>query len=272
MALVPLLTSTGCTMVSGISRKFSSSECLDEMILSMRNRAYSAKAWYKVKHRYKCHRYVNDFCAGFRAGYEDVANGSDGCTPAIAPREYWSWRYQSPEGQAKVAAWFEGYPLGVKAAEQCGIGYWGQIQTTMPMNAGDGCPEGMDCGNKPQHDPSKPYLEGLPPGAVVISDEPVAGQPLMTTPGAPTPAPVQPMPAMKAMPESAPALPAAELSMPAATPAPRIDELKVSAPQLGLNLGAADAAQPLPAAESDAAGGLIRDEGLGGFFENLPNE
>ncbi len=38
--------------------------------------------------------------------------------------------YQSAEGQAKVAAWFSGYPHGARAAEEDGVGNWTQIQTS----------------------------------------------------------------------------------------------------------------------------------------------
>jgi hypothetical protein len=59
-----------------------------------------------------------------------VADGGDGCTPAFPPREYWGWKYQSHEGQARVAAWFSGFPHGARAAEEDGIGNWYQIQTS----------------------------------------------------------------------------------------------------------------------------------------------
>ncbi len=57
--------------------------------------------------------------------------GSEACTPAFAPRQYWGWKYQSAEGQQKVAAWYSGYPHGARAAEEDGIGNWTQIQTSM---------------------------------------------------------------------------------------------------------------------------------------------
>ena len=60
----------------------------------------------------------------------DVADGGTGCTPAFPPRDLWGWKYQSCEGQARVAAWFAGYPHGARAAEEDGIGNWNQIQTS----------------------------------------------------------------------------------------------------------------------------------------------
>lgn len=60
----------------------------------------------------------------------DVADGGTGCVPTFPPREYWGWKYQSCEGQARVAAWFAGYPHGARAAEEDGIGNYYQIQTS----------------------------------------------------------------------------------------------------------------------------------------------
>ncbi len=75
-------------------------------------------------------KHLHEFCEGFRAGYDAIAEGGDGCTPAFPPRQYWGWRYQSAEGQEKVAAWYAGFPHGARAAEEDGIGNWGQIQTS----------------------------------------------------------------------------------------------------------------------------------------------
>ena len=89
-------------------------------------------AYLSRKHRFCRERYVKDFCAGFRAGYEDMCNGSDGCTPAFPPNSYRGWQYQSSEGQAKSQAWFAGYPHGARAAEEEGVVHWNQV----PMSAG----------------------------------------------------------------------------------------------------------------------------------------
>jgi hypothetical protein len=121
-------------MVNGIHQAIAHNDALDEFLVGHRNRAWSARAWHRQKHLFCDKRHQADFAAGFRQGYEDVANGGNGCTPAIAPQSYWGWKYQSPEGQAKVSAWFEGYPLGAKAAEEDGLGNWGHIRTMLPTN------------------------------------------------------------------------------------------------------------------------------------------
>src|SRR5262245_59264262 len=86
-------------------------ETTESIILGWRNHVWSKRAWYQQRHLFAAHPYVVDFGEGFRSGYLDVAGGGDGCVPVLPPRRYWSWRYQSPEGQAKTNAWFEGYPL-----------------------------------------------------------------------------------------------------------------------------------------------------------------
>lgn len=122
--------SLGCSGFSGISHQISHNSAWNDFVQGYRNSVWSAKAWHCRKNQFCGEKYLHDFSVGFRAGYEDVAAGSNGCTPAFAPREYWGWKYQSAEGQAKVAAWFSGYPHGARAAEEDGVGNWTQIQTS----------------------------------------------------------------------------------------------------------------------------------------------
>jgi hypothetical protein len=99
-------------------------------MMGYRNEGMAHKAWHSRKHQFCREKHLHEFFEGFLAGYAAVADGSDGCTPAFPPRNYWGWRFQSPEGQEKVAAWFAGFPHGARAAEEDGIGAWTQIQTS----------------------------------------------------------------------------------------------------------------------------------------------
>ena len=101
---------------------------LDEWMVDYRNQAMAAKAWHCRKEKFCNRRHLDEFQAGFYAGYENIACGGTGCTPAIVPKEYWGWKHQSADGQAGVNSWFEGYPMGVQAAEMDGIGHWSQIR------------------------------------------------------------------------------------------------------------------------------------------------
>ncbi|WP_253158157.1 hypothetical protein [Stieleria tagensis] len=115
-------------MLSNATRQIKDAHCLDDFMIAHRNKVLAAKAWYREKDCHCNQAHLAEFKAGFMQGYADVANGSNGCVPLTAPSEYWGWRYQSPDGQAAVNAWFAGYPLGAKAAEQDGVGNWGMIR------------------------------------------------------------------------------------------------------------------------------------------------
>ncbi len=127
------LGSVGCGSVTrGVNLMIKDvHECVDESMVDYRNRAMAEKAWIRVRHSYLHHQYHRDLKEGFVAGYMDVAAGSNGCTPAMAPSEYWGWRYQSSAGQAAINAWFQGYPYGAKAAEQDGIANYQNIRMNL---------------------------------------------------------------------------------------------------------------------------------------------
>ncbi len=123
---------TGCMFISGAQRMLTRHDGLDEFMVDYRNRAWAARAWLCRRDQFASHCYIADLEAGFRQGYEDVAAGGSGCLPAVCPRSYWGWQYQSADGQSRMNAWFEGYPLGVQAAEQDGVGNWGNVAAAFP--------------------------------------------------------------------------------------------------------------------------------------------
>jgi hypothetical protein len=123
---------TGCMTVHNGWEALSHNGAWNDTVIVLRNRSFSAKAWHRRKHHFCNEKYLKDFCAGFRAGYEDTAAGKGECTPAFPPQEYWGWDCQSAEGHARSSAWFAGYPQGARAAEEDGLGSWQQI----PMSSG----------------------------------------------------------------------------------------------------------------------------------------
>ena len=125
-----ILNSAGCTAVTGITNVFRFNNDLNEYIVKQRAYSQGLKAWHSRKHCFVDQKYLKDFKRGFLAGYVQVADSGDGCTPAFPPAEYWNWPYQSAEGQARIAAWFAGFPHGAQAAEQDGVGNWSQIPTS----------------------------------------------------------------------------------------------------------------------------------------------
>jgi hypothetical protein len=120
----------GCTAWTGLNNSWKYNGYWNQTMMGHRIKTSASRAWHCRKHHFCNQKYLKEFAAGFKAGYTDVADGGTGCTPAFPPREYWGWKYQSCEGQARVAAWFSGYPHGARAAEEDGIGNWTQIQTS----------------------------------------------------------------------------------------------------------------------------------------------
>src|SRR5688500_6998272 len=99
--------STGCSLVHNFSESLRYDDTWNDAAAQFRYRSMSSRNWHRHKHQYCNEACLDDFCAGYRQGYEDVAHGnSNGCTPNFPPREYWGWKYQSAEGQKKVASWF----------------------------------------------------------------------------------------------------------------------------------------------------------------------
>lgn len=129
------LTTTGCSVVHNGYSAVSKNGSWNDTVMVLRNRSYSAKSWHRRKQNFCNEKHASDFRNGFRAGYEAVCSGSDGCTPAFPPSEYWSWEYQSGEGQARTSAWFAGYPQGVRAAEEEGTANWHQVQMSASLQS-----------------------------------------------------------------------------------------------------------------------------------------
>ena len=126
-AVVLLTGSSGCSALQGVRDYAQYNDVTDEFVVGWRNYVWANKAWAAQKACYADHPYRHDFGEGFRAGYRDAAAGGNGCPPPLPPRKYWRWQYQSPEGQGKIAAWFEGYPQGAAVAEQEGASNWREI-------------------------------------------------------------------------------------------------------------------------------------------------
>ena len=135
LALVLLVGSgtvpfAGCTAFTGLNNSWQYNGYWNETMMGHRNRSSASKAWHCRKHHFCNEKYLKEFSQGFKAGYLGVSDGGTGCTPAFPPREYWGWKYQSCEGQARVAAWYSGYPHGSRAGEEDGNGHWTQIQSS----------------------------------------------------------------------------------------------------------------------------------------------
>lgn len=184
----------GCTALSSLQENLSYNDSWSDWVIGQRNAAWAARAWHLRKHHFCNEKYLDDFCAGFRSGYMDVASGSNGCTPTFPPREYWGWKYQSAEGQGRVAAWFSGYPHGARAAEEDGVGHFSQIQMSSTAfneynQAGFAGPD-TQIYPMPENIPANmpgyvpPQVEGAVPGGLAPVVAPDAGIPAGGIPAA----------------------------------------------------------------------------------------
>ena len=172
-------TSAGCAMVGNARKALTKTECIDDFIANHRNEVMAQKAWYRVESCYQNHCCVKDFKAGFIAGYMEVADGGSGCTPTVVDSSYWGWRHRGPEGQNCINAWFEGFPMGAKAAEQDGVGFHNMIRVegpppcgSVPMMTGSMAPTPAGVG--PDGLPLPPGVPGAypVPGAAPLSGVP----------------------------------------------------------------------------------------------------
>ncbi|MCC9601101.1 hypothetical protein LOC67_11135 [Stieleria sp. JC731] len=127
-AALILTGSAGCSIIGNAYSYARRTDCLDDFMLSHRNRVFAQRAWFREQACHAGQANLSEFKAGFIKGYIDVANGGSGCTPSVAPTQYWGWKYQSPGGQAAIGAFFAGYPYGAKAAEQDGLSNWSNVR------------------------------------------------------------------------------------------------------------------------------------------------
>ncbi len=161
----------GCTAFSGLSQNLAYNDSVNDAVMGWRNSVWARQAWFARRGSFVGEPQFYAFGEGFRDGYADAASGGNGCPPAISPRKFWSWKYQTPEGQAKVAAWYAGYPYGAQAAEEDGasnfqgiqVSHWVDAQYSPEFQSGNcpDCPPGTDY---PQMEHERePYpAEGLP--------------------------------------------------------------------------------------------------------------
>jgi hypothetical protein len=133
--LLLAVSQIGCAPFRGLRETIAYNDAVNDFVMGWRNSTWARQAWHERKWMYIDQPQFVTFGQGFRDGYAAVAAGSDGCVPALPPRHYWSWKFQTGEGQAKVAAWFAGYPHGVQAAQEDGAGHFQQIQVSHIIEA-----------------------------------------------------------------------------------------------------------------------------------------
>lgn len=117
-AVVVCTQSTGCL---GTNRPHACGNLVDGAFSNFRERVWANRA-FNLEYRHVPRKFREHFRKGFVEGYCNVCNGGDGYIPAMPPRDYWGYEYQSSDGAQCVSAWFEGYPEGVAAARKTNAG------------------------------------------------------------------------------------------------------------------------------------------------------
>ena len=212
-AAVALISSTGCTLTRGLQNSIAYNEQTDDFVLGWRNQVWAKRAYNRQAEFLPVGEFPGSFREGFIAGYISVASGGNGCTPSLPPRKFWSWKYQSPEGQCKVNAWYEGFPYGAKAAEEDGLGNYRGIQVSARVeelmkqqNQGNYQGACLNCGPTPgapqmanlapTPDPSANLVRTRPPVPRAAFPPPAPRAPVPPPPVSPTTsAPVPAVPA-----------------------------------------------------------------------------
>lgn len=171
-------SSSGCTIYTGVKNTIAYNDSMNDFVLGWRNRSWAKQAWHERKAQYVNQPYQEEFGKGFMDGYADAAAGGAQCVPPLPPRRYWSWKYQTAEGQGKVAAWYSGYPMGARVAEEESAHLWGEIQVSETLRAQ------YELG----HEAPYPFPLDLYDAEKCCPETPVDGQ-IVPIEGAPTEAP-----------------------------------------------------------------------------------
>ena len=155
------LACSGCALTKGINNYLEYNDDSNDFVMGWRNEVWARQAGHEQKQFFDGHQERGAFGAGFRDGYMDVASGGNGCPPGVPPRKYWTWKYQTPEGQAKVAAWFEGYPHGARVADEQGAGSFQDIQVSYAIE--NQYSSEFQAGGVPHLEDGRQFLPGQQP-------------------------------------------------------------------------------------------------------------
>lgn len=161
---------SGCTSTNSLSwfNHGNNECCLDGLFTGWRDHVWAKRAYYRCYPVCE-HLHPSHFRRGFIAGYNAVCAGEDTYLPAVAPEEYWGYKYQTADGGQMVTAWFDGYPEGVRAAAADGAGAYRDLQVSSALN------EAMTPSQDVWAPYSTPEMDGQPP---ILSGEELPPMPL----------------------------------------------------------------------------------------------
>jgi hypothetical protein len=149
---------------------YSITDRINSSAMDMRDCWDAHTAWLAYRGEYVgCADYLHYFGEGFRAGYRAVAEGGEGCPPALPPRKYWSVCYQNETGRLKILNWYNGYSQGALVAQREGLQTRSKLVTGDQIYRQSMAPIEIVIEEGPKSAP--PLEEGLPPQLVPEVDE-----------------------------------------------------------------------------------------------------
>lgn len=176
-------------------------DCVEGHANTIHSELTAHEAWARWSWCYDQLDHPKDFASGFRAGYQDILNGGNGCQPTLPPRHYWKSCFRNAEGHCRVNAWFAGFAHGAIAAEQDGAAAYGfiPISPTAQANLATAsqppaeydwsaqappAPGPAEMGLEPTPlppDPTQPGVENPPVDPEGTYEQPVIRKPVQTT-------------------------------------------------------------------------------------------
>ena len=109
-----LMAMGGCTSFRDAMSPYETSQC--RCITDIRARMKARQIWRKqYAHCYGNMANARDIKQGFIDGFAESCLGGDGCPPLVPPQPYCSIKRKT-----EATCWFQGFPLGVAAAESSG--------------------------------------------------------------------------------------------------------------------------------------------------------
>jgi hypothetical protein len=206
---------TGCNLVYYASHNLTNEVVsrLDERKLDRRLRSDARAAWREVGQQYQVGTRCPEFEDGFRDGYIDyLQHGGVPRPPVVPPLKYRRSKYLSPEGQARVKEYFQGFQYGAEVAAASGKREYLTVPVLLP--------------------PPPPVIP-LNVTRVPVLPAPPGAMPLAPAAPLPEPRPVasRPKPDPRPLTEPITAPPARSVSVPVPMEVPK-PALKVESPEV----------------------------------------
>jgi hypothetical protein len=122
---------SGCGLYANAVRNvtFDLTRLVDRPLSCVRYNRLADSAWDAVKNTLD-HPPTKDYERGFKRGFVDfLRTGGPNTPPAVPPRHYWTFRYQTREGHQAMEDWIAGYTQGQSSARASGFR---QLTTVVP--------------------------------------------------------------------------------------------------------------------------------------------